>query len=1006
MFAVEFIFLILLGGFLVGMQTSLSVNEQKNNTKAKLEKMREAVREGSSAKEQTTASFDEIYKGKADSLSFMFQNNVLSGYTTANMQEAKELLEVDNVLVIDKEGNILSKAESTKADFTLSRYNQLREAIRTGEASDGFNVTTGKKELRYYGSPIDENTMAVLEQNTEELNHLISRTSSWESMLSHITVGMEGYTFAVSAKDYTFLYYPDESFVGKDAISAGISVEELEDENYGWLEVDGEKLYCGVTTIGDAYVICAVSEDEIIASRNTTVGGILFAFFIVLTLVITYTLFMKRKKEEEENVALSGKLYYNKTIGSKIGVVSIFGLLCILLVSFYMQTLFSLSRQSMSNSQCVQEIEKDIKKLENEKERATEFYDAIYLNKAKIAAYITEKSPEIATRENLAELASILNVGSIYVFDESGTLTATNTSFTNFSLSQDPEGQSYEFNKLLLGMEYLIQEAQPDEISGEYQQYIGTAMYDDDGHVKGFTQITVTPERLEEILADMKIETIMSNFKVGKGGVLFAVDKESNKIVYHPNSKLIGKDSEGAGIKKGQLTDGYVGYMTVGGSKYYASSVETKGYYLYAAVLGSAVSGNRLPITLATGIASFAALLILFLLLTVNRGKEDVGDGEEDRIDDVNVDVSMPDGRKKKTTSAASRWSNERIHWNDKTAEQQLFVMLRWLLGFLAVVICVAVLMKDTFFDSSSIFLYILSGKWSKGFNIFAFTGSILIICIASVLTMIIQKVLTVLSRISGAKGETVCRMLHSFVKYFSCVAILYYCLSLFGVDTKTLLASAGILTLVIGLGAQTLVSDILAGLFIIFEGEFQVGDIVTIGDYRGTVVEIGIRTTKIQDGSKNVKIISNSDVCGVINMTRDYSYSWADVGIEYGESIERVEAVLEKEFPNIRAHLPNIIEGPFYKGVVALGDNSVNIRVMVLCAEADRIQMERDLNREMKLIFDKHNINVPFPQIVINQPVQFQEATEWEKYRAGEFRKAQNELAGALIEDEEEEHR
>ena len=93
---------------------------------------------------------------------------------------------------------------------------------------------------------------------------------------------------------------------------------------------------------------------------------------------------------------------------------------------------------------------------------------------------------------------------------------------------------------------------------------------------------------------------------------------------------------------------------------------------------------------------------------------------------------------------------------------------------------------------------------------------------------------------------------------------------------------------LVIGLGAQSLVADILAGMFIIFEGEFQVGDIVTVGDWRGTVVEIGIRTTKIQDGGQNIKIISNKDVCGVINMTRDYSYAWVDLGIEYGESLER----------------------------------------------------------------------------------------------------------------------
>lgn len=108
-----------------------------------------------------------------------------------------------------------------------------------------------------------------------------------------------------------------------------------------------------------------------------------------------------------------------------------------------------------------------------------------------------------------------------------------------------------------------------------------------------------------------------------------------------------------------------------------------------------------------------------------------------------------------------------------------------------------------------------------------------------------------------------------------------------------------------------------------------------------------------MEDGSKNIKVIRNSNVNNVINMTIRYSYASCDVGIEYGESLERVETIFEKEFPNIKKRLPAIHDGPFYKGVVSLVDNSVNVRIIIQCAEADRIQLERDPNREMKLIFD-----------------------------------------------------
>ena len=163
------------------------------------------------------------------------------------------------------------------------------------------------------------------------------------------------------------------------------------------------------------------------------------------------------------------------------------------------------------------------------------------------------------------------------------------------------------------------------------------------------------------------------------------------------------------------------------------------------------------------------------------------------------------------------------------------------------------------------------------------------------------------------------------------------------------------------------MIQDILAGVFIVFEGEFRVGDIVTVGDFRGNVLDIGLRTTKIQDTSKNIKVFNNSNLSGIINMTKEASYAGIDVGIEYGESLERVEAVLKKELPKVRRRLPAIMDGPFYKGVSALGDSSVVIKIIALCKEQDRIQLSRDLNREIFLIFKQNGINIPFPQITLS---------------------------------------
>lgn len=1006
MVAVGIIFLALLGGLLFFMQTSLSLSNQRESTKAKLEEMDEIIAQAKESEVQTTQSFDEIQQSKVASMAFMFRNGVMEGYTEANLQGCKVLLDAENVYILDREGNKLGASQNASVDFTLVRYNQLRTVFDENEASEAFEVETDRGRFRYYGYRIDDSAMAVLEKNPAELDDLLASTSTWDAMLRTVTVGLNGFTFAVSDKDYTFLYYPNENLVGMDALAEGIAVDDLEDGNYTWLEVNGEPLYCGVEHVEDAYVICAVPEDEILSARDITVMIILFSFFVVITLVITYAFFIMTQEQKKERRKLKGNIYYNFAVGRKIGTVSAIGLVCILIVTFYMQTLFALSQQSISNSQHLSEIEREIKNYEDERESVTEQYNDRYLNKAQIAAYMLTATPELADREYLAEISSLLGVESVSVFDKNGDQIATNSPYTEFHISDDPEDQSYEFRKLLVGMEYLIQDAQVNDLTGEYEQYIGVTLRDEEGNANGFVQICIEPSLLEDVLENMELTSVLRGIRVGNEGIVFAVDSENEKFGYYPTERLIGKSASSYGITKSQMTDGYTGYLTINSESYYASSLGIGENYIYIAVPSGNVAGNRLPLTITSGAASLLALLIVFALLTFSRKEPEKVQEEKNKITHGHMaDVVMPDKTVKRTKSAASRWQNNVIEWKEKTPEQQISSVLKTLLAVLAVIICIAVLFQDTFFDSQSIFRFVLSGDWAHGFNIFAVTCSLMLICVGSVITMIAQRILSLLARTMGAKGETICRLLHNFLKYISVLALLFYCLSLFGIDTATLLASAGILTLIVGLGAQTLVSDILAGLFIIFEGEFQVGDIVTIGDWRGTVVEIGIRTTKILDGSGNIKIISNSDVTGVVNMTREFSYSWIDVGIEYGESLERVESILEDEFPNIRKHIPNILDGPFYKGVVSLGDNSVNIRIMVLCAEGDRIQMERDLNREMKLIFDRHNISIPFPQVVINKPAEFKEATTWEKLKSERFTKEQREAAGNYIEEDEEDH-
>ena len=247
-------------------------------------------------------------------------------------------------------------------------------------------------------------------------------------------------------------------------------------------------------------------------------------------------------------------------------------------------------------------------------------------------------------------------------------------------------------------------------------------------------------------------------------------------------------------------------------------------------------------------------------------------------------------------------------------------------------------------------------------------------------------------------KGKAIVDICCSLIKYAAVIVLLFFVLKNW-VDTTAILAGIGIVGLIVGLGAQPLLTDIIAGLFIVFENVFEVGDIIVASGFRGTVKEIGIRTTKLVDTGGNVKVMNNSDLRAIVNMTSQLSLAVCDIGIEYGESLERVEAILSANLEKVKAAIPDIKEGPFYKGVSELGDSAVVIRFVANCDEGVKYQVERDMNRQFKLLFDKNNINIPFPQVVVNEPTTFEAATQKQQHAAKQFVEEQKELSKGMAE-------
>lgn len=281
-------------------------------------------------------------------------------------------------------------------------------------------------------------------------------------------------------------------------------------------------------------------------------------------------------------------------------------------------------------------------------------------------------------------------------------------------------------------------------------------------------------------------------------------------------------------------------------------------------------------------------------------------------------------------------------------------------------------------------------GQWfSEHYDIPIFT--VIVVAIVVVFCALLN-VFNKYVKFQNKKAATISSLIRSLLKWAAILVALFIILKKWGVDTAKILASIGILALIIGLGCQALIADIVAGIFLVADNAFEVGDIVVIDGFRGTVIEIGLKTTKIQDAGGNIKLISNGTITSMVNLTNALSIAVVEVSIPYEENLSRTETLLVEHLKDMKERIPSIVEGPFYKGVEDMADSAVILKVVAKVKEEDRFQATRDMKRDIYIFLNDNAITVPYPQLTITQGPNPADHPEWVDKEALE-RKAQREM-------------
>jgi small conductance mechanosensitive channel len=217
---------------------------------------------------------------------------------------------------------------------------------------------------------------------------------------------------------------------------------------------------------------------------------------------------------------------------------------------------------------------------------------------------------------------------------------------------------------------------------------------------------------------------------------------------------------------------------------------------------------------------------------------------------------------------------------------------------------------------------------------------------------------------IDPRRHRTAESLLLSVWRYFVHALVLITLLNLLGVTPASLLASAGVAGIALGLGAQSLIQDVLAGFFILFEDQYGVGDYVEVPDAAGTVEEIGLRVTRLRDYSGVLHIVPNGSIRTVANYSRGSMRATIDMAVAYEEEPKRVIETLERVCTAYKAD-KRVVEGPKVLGVSQLGPSEVVYTVWAKVTAGEQAPFERELRLKILESFNESNIEIPCPRHV-----------------------------------------
>ena len=893
--------------------------------------------------------------------------------------------------------------------FSSSAYPDADANPTDGEEAGEEDVTEELTD-QIAGHAKDGEWMLIMTTGISESELSVRERFDWRRVLGSYTIGQQGSLLAVDETTGVVL-------AGRNMPSFGIPVEEMDyrvgpsehaatlaelEETFSeagrvvTLRREDQEYFAVRLAVKDSLILAMIPTDDCLSDGPRGATAIRVFLLLLATGIGTlYICLQMQTPAKTVSLRKSGKGVWNKTLSGRVTTYAVLLGIFIFVAGLFLEVLFV---QADNDSYCRQKaLDAGAISIVNTTSRTdvSRLFEEEYLDRCRVARIIIDHiGPEKINWDTLEQLSRNLNVNSIHVFDAQGQIVATNSSYDRLIVDRDDP-----FHELLDGREEMTGEITLEGLSDQPLMRVGVARRDQNHHSAGLVMVLDTAEEMNAILASLNPNRAFQQLRARDDTQILLIDANTRIItycaeveggVYSPtlgHFDHTGNQVELFGIGEDILRDEYNGNLKFMGKSCFTSVTRVGDAFLMILVPDIRLGKSEIiRALLNTGLLLFYLLLALPIACRARPEDFPSGEAEPEAVPANRAGKPAPEDREKRKNEFMSlfggfvntrkpqfreRWKTDTKTWKEKTANEKFHFLLRLIMIALFTAVTVDYLKAG----SGSYWYYLFNRDQTAGISLHAVSSSLVYICILLVLKMMLHKFLFITAKVVNAWGETVCKLLDSALGYLLGITAILICMAQLGLNLREISLTAGVGAVLFSIGCQNILSDILSGFLMVFEGSVHVGDFLIYNGKPANVLSISLRATQLKFFNETTVIRNNDFRNYVLRPKEEYGLVSVSLTIDPRESLERAESIFREELPSIHQRLCELcgdprLNGPTYDGVRNITENGTELVFSVNPRGQDAHKVQLEMNRALRLICEHRGITIAMPQVVVHESV------------------------------------